>query len=83
MRVTIRVTNERPTIREGWSGVVTTGWANLTGKEPLAPLEGVKMARKKMFVTHAKAARELGFSPGQSDAALRRAVSWFCQNGYC
>jgi dihydroflavonol-4-reductase len=65
------------------TGVVTTGWANLTGKEPLAPLEGVKMARKKMFVTHAKAARELGFSPGQSDAALRRAVSWFCQNGYC
>jgi dihydroflavonol-4-reductase len=65
------------------TGVVTTGWANLTGKEPLAPLEGVKMARKKMFVTHAKAARELGFSPGESDAALRRAVNWFCQNGYC
>lgn len=65
------------------TGVVTTAWANLTGKEPLAPLEGVKMARKKMFVTHAKAARELGFSPGESDAALRRAVNWFCQNGYC
>jgi dihydroflavonol-4-reductase len=65
------------------AGVVTTGWANLTGKEPLAPLEGVKMARKKMFVTHAKAARDLGFSPGSPDAALRRAVSWFRQNGYC
>jgi dihydroflavonol-4-reductase len=65
------------------AGVVTTGWANLTGKEPLAPLEGVKMARKKMFVTHAKAARDLGFSPGSPDAALRRAVSWFRQTGYC
>jgi dihydroflavonol-4-reductase len=65
------------------AGVVTTGWANLTGKEPLAPLEGVKMARKKMFVTHAKAARDLGFSPGNPDVALRRAVSWFRQNGYC
>ena len=65
------------------AGVVTTAWANLTGKEPLAPLEGVKMARKKMFATHAKAARELGFSPGPVDAALRRAVDWFRDNGYC
>jgi len=65
------------------AGVVTTAWANLTGHEPIAPLEGVKMARKKMFVTHAKAARELGFSPGPVDCALRRAVDWFRANGYC
>lgn len=65
------------------AGVVTTGWANLTGKEPLAPLEGVRMARKKMFVTHAKAQRELGFAPKPADEALRRAVDWFRQNGYC
>jgi dihydroflavonol-4-reductase len=65
------------------TGLVTTAWANLTGKEPIAPIEGVKMARKKMFVTHAKAKRELGFSPGTADQALRRAVDWFRQNGYC
>jgi dihydroflavonol-4-reductase len=65
------------------TGVVTTTWANLTGKQPLAPLEAVKMARKKMFVTHAKAARELGFSPGPVDAALARAIDWFRANGYC
>jgi dihydroflavonol-4-reductase len=65
------------------TGLVTTAWANLTGKEPIAPIEGVKMARKKMFVTHAKAKRELGFSPGAADQALRRAVDWFRQNGYC
>jgi dihydroflavonol-4-reductase len=64
------------------AGVVTTAWANLTGQEPIAPLEGVKMARKKMFVTYAKAARDLGFSPGPADAALRRAVDWFRTNGY-
>lgn len=64
------------------AGVATTAWANLTGKEPIAPLEGVKMARKKMFVTHQKAARELGFSPGPVDAALRRAIDWFRANGY-
>jgi dihydroflavonol-4-reductase len=65
------------------TGVVTTAWADLTGREPIAPLEGVKMARKKMFVTHAKAARELGFSPGPVNCALRRAVDWFRANGYC
>jgi dihydroflavonol-4-reductase len=64
------------------TGLATTAWANLTGKEPLAPLEGVKMARKKMFVTHDKAARELGFAPGPVDAALTRAIEWFRTNGY-
>jgi dihydroflavonol-4-reductase len=65
------------------AGIATTAWANLTGHEPVAPLEGVKMARKKMFVTHAKAQRELGFSPRPADQALQRAVDWFRQNGYC
>ncbi len=65
------------------AGVMTTAWAELTGKEPMAPLEGVKMARKKMFVTHEKASRELGFAPGPVDAALERAVAWFRGNGYC
>lgn len=65
------------------AGVATTAWANVTGREPAAPLEAVKMARKKMFVTHAKAARHLGFSPGPVDGALRRAVDWFRDNGYC
>jgi dihydroflavonol-4-reductase len=65
------------------AGVATTTWASLTGHEPIAPLEGVKMARKKMWVTHEKAARELGFSPGPVDCALRRAVDWFRANGYC
>lgn len=59
------------------AGVTTTAWADLTGHEPLAPLEGVKMARKKMFVSSAKAQRELGFRPGPVDTALARAVEWF------
>jgi dihydroflavonol-4-reductase len=63
-------------------GVVSTAWAHITGMEPRAPLDGVRMARKKMWVTHEKAARELGFSPGPADGALRRAVEWFQANGY-
>lgn len=65
------------------TGLVTTGWAELTGREPMAPLEGVRMARKRMFVTHQRAARELGFAPGRVDTALERAVNWFRANGYC
>lgn len=65
------------------TGVATTAWANITGKEPIAPLEGVRMARKKMFVSHEKAQRELGFAPGPVDTALRRAIDWFRANGYC
>ena len=40
------------------AGVVTTAWAHVSGIEPRAPLDAVKMARKKMWVRHDKAARE-------------------------
>jgi len=65
------------------AGVISTAWAYLSGREPLAPLDGVRMARKKMFVTHAKAARELGYAPAPVEGALARAVAWFRANGYC
>ena len=59
------------------AGVTTTGWAMITGKPPRAPLDAVRMARKKMFVSTEKAMRELGYVPGPVDAALARAVEWF------
>jgi dihydroflavonol-4-reductase len=65
------------------AGLVSTGWAFVAGGEPLAPLDGVRMARKKMFVTHEKAAAELGYAPGPVEDALARAVEWFRTNGYC
>lgn len=64
------------------AGVVTTGWAYLTGVEPRAPLDAVRMSKKKMWVTHEKAARDLGFRPGPAEDALRQAVEWFRANGY-
>ncbi len=64
------------------AGAITTALAHVTGKPPLAPIEGVRMARKKMFVTHAKAARELGFTPRPVEEALKRAIDWFRANGY-
>lgn len=59
------------------AGVVTTGIAQLTGIPPKAPMEAVRMAKKKVWVTHAKATRELGYQPGPARGALEDAVRWF------
>jgi dihydroflavonol-4-reductase len=64
------------------AGLASTGWANLTGREPRAPLDAVRMSKTKMFVSSDKAKRELGFNPGPVDGALKRAVDWFRANGY-
>jgi dihydroflavonol-4-reductase len=65
------------------AALVSTGWAALTGAEPRAPIEGVRMARKKMWVSAAKAERELGFRARPSGIALASAVEWFQVEGYC
>jgi dihydroflavonol-4-reductase len=64
------------------AGAISTGFAYLSGKEPRAPLDAVRMARKKMWVSHEKASRELAFVPGPAHTALSKAVSWFRDNGY-
>ncbi len=65
------------------AGVATTAWANVSGKQPRAPLDGVRMAKKKMWVRHDKATRELGFRPAPAEKGLANAVQWFRANGYC
>lgn len=65
------------------AGVCSTAAAHLTGKEPRAPLEGVRMARKKMWVSCDKAKRDLGFTAAPVEQALDRAIRWFERNGYC
>ena len=65
------------------TGVVDTlVTGKLRRREPRVTLDAVRMGRKKMFVTCAKAERELGWHPGPIDGALGRAVEWFRANGY-
>src|SRR5205085_6360517 len=65
------------------AGVVDeTVTGRILGKEPRATIDAVRMGRKKMFITSAKAERELGWSPGSVDSALRRSVDWFRAHGY-
>lgn len=54
----------------------------LRGKEPRATIDAVRMGRKKMFVSSAKAERELGWTIVPVDGALRRAAAWFRAKGY-
>jgi dihydroflavonol-4-reductase len=54
----------------------------LLGREPRATIDAVRMGRKMMFVSSAKAERELGWRTVPVDGALRRSVEWFRANGY-
>jgi len=54
----------------------------LLGREPRATIDAVRMGRKMMFVSSAKAERELGWRTIPVDAALCRSVNWFRDNGY-
>jgi dihydroflavonol-4-reductase len=54
----------------------------LLGREPRATIDEVRLARKMMFVSSAKAERELGWRMVPVDGALRRSVEWFRANGY-
>src|SRR5438128_1687247 len=65
------------------SGVVDTVVTGVVlRREPRVTLDAVRMGRKKMFVSSAKAERELGWKAVPVDDALRRAVQWFQYNGY-
>lgn len=65
------------------AGAVSTAWAKVSGVEPRAPLDAVRMSRHKMWVSTDKAARELGFQARPAEVGLRKAVEWFRAHGYC
>jgi len=87
LQMLAHLTNRKaPTIRLPYAvalcaGACSTAWANLTGIAPRVPLAAVRMAREKMWVTHEKATRDLGFAPGPAKEALARAVEWFTGSG--
>jgi dihydroflavonol-4-reductase len=54
----------------------------IRGKEPRATLEEVRMGRKKMFASSARAQQELDFRIVPVYPAMRAAIEWFRANGY-
>ncbi len=55
--------------------------ARLTGKEPLVTVDGVRLAKKKMFFSSRKAEDELGYRTRPARLAIREAVDWFRERG--
>jgi dihydroflavonol-4-reductase len=77
-----------PKIRVPYALALATGVVDevitgrIRGREPRATIDAVRMGRKKMFVSSAKAEHELGWKIVPVDDALQRAAEWFQQNGY-
>jgi dihydroflavonol-4-reductase len=56
--------------------------ARVTRRPPAVPLTAVRMARKRMHFSAARAVRELGLPQTPVDVALADAVGWFVAHGY-
>ena len=76
-----------PKVRLPYTPILLAAYVNeaisrCTGKEPLIPLAGVRMARKFMYFDPSRAVRELGLMQRPVIESLGKAASWFRANGY-
>ena len=60
---------------------LTEGIGRLFGVEPFITMNGVRMAKKKMFFSSAKAHRVLGYMARPAMEGLKDAVAWFRAEG--
>ncbi|MBI2218188.1 MAG: NAD-dependent epimerase/dehydratase family protein [Candidatus Rokubacteria bacterium] len=66
-----------------WTGAACMeSVARLTRTAPRVPLTAVRMAKKRMYFSPAKAVRELGLPQTDVREALRDAALWFAEHGY-
>ena len=63
-------------------GYACAGMTYITGKPPLVPLDGVRMARRPMYFSAQKAIQELGLPQSPLDEAMRQAITWFREYDY-
>jgi dihydroflavonol-4-reductase len=56
--------------------------ARFTGKEPMLIRDTLRMAKKRMFFSSAKAGHELGYKFRPATEGLADAVAWFREAGY-
>jgi dihydroflavonol-4-reductase len=62
--------------------LVAEGMAAITGREPFATLDGLYMARDRMFFTSTKAERELSYHFRPYIQGIEDAVHWFRAAGH-
>ena len=58
------------------------GWSRVTGRPPRTTVDGVRLSRKRMFFSSARAEHELGYRARDARDALRDAAIWFDTHGY-
>jgi dihydroflavonol-4-reductase len=61
---------------------VSEAIARRTGREPMLTLDGLRMAKNKMFFSSAKAERELNYRARPYREGIADAIAWFRQAGY-
>jgi dihydroflavonol-4-reductase len=64
------------------ASVANTAYNSALARPPSIPIEGVLMARKKMFFSSEKAVTQLGLPQSPVEDALAASVEWFKRNGY-
>ncbi len=62
--------------------VISEILAQVTGREPFATRDAVRMARKHMYFSSDRARHYLGYAARPAADAVRDAVAWFRDNGY-
>ncbi|MDR0184949.1 NAD-dependent epimerase/dehydratase family protein, partial [Lysobacter arvi] len=56
--------------------------ARVTGKQPFATIDGIRMSRYRMFFSDRKARAELGYTARPYREGLSDAITWFREAGY-
>lgn len=54
----------------------------VSGREPLATVDGVRLAKHRMFFSSLKAEQQLGVRARPYSEGLRDAIRWFCESGF-
>jgi dihydroflavonol-4-reductase len=58
-------------------------WADISKKEPRATVDEIRMSKKLMYFSSNKAHRKLGYQSRPAKEAIKDAIDWFIENGYC
>ena len=74
-------------IRLPWRALIPVAYiaeavANVTGREPFATIDGVRMAKYRMFFESTKAEQQLGYRARPYSEGISDALRWFSDAGY-
>ena len=62
---------------------VSEQMARITGRQPFATIDGIRMSRYRMFFSDAKARAELGYTARPYRDGLSDAIDWFAPRDTC